>query len=66
MRQSNQFLVCMVALGLLLDLAKPTALEYRLRIGQAEGGGYELRWDAAGGQTKYTVHYTTGLGKSQW
>ena len=56
----------MVALGLLLDLAKPTALEYRLRIGQAEGGGHELRWDAAGGQTKYTVHYTTGLGKSQW
>ena len=66
MRQRNQFLVCMVALGLLLGLAKPAAQEYGLRIGQAEGGGHELRWDAAGGQAKYTVHYTTGLGKSQW
>ena len=56
----------MVALGLLLGLAKPAAQEYRLRIGEAEGGGHELRWDAAGGQAKYTVHYTTGLGKPQW
>ena len=66
MKRRNQFSVWMAALGLLLGLAKPAAQEYRLQIGQADEGGHELRWDAAGGQAKYTVEYATGLARPQW
>ena len=55
MKRHNQFSVWLAALGLLLGLAKPAAQEYRLQIGQADEGGHELRWDAAGGQARYTV-----------
>jgi len=51
---------------ILLGLAKPAAQEVRLRIGQVEGGGHELQWDAVGGQAKYTIEYATGLAKPQW
>ena len=66
----DQFCFWLVVVGLLSSLARPAneaaAQEYRLRIGEAETGGHELLWDAAGRQARYTVEYATDLAKSHW
>jgi hypothetical protein len=56
------FCIC----GLAKPVLEVTAQEYNLTIGAGVAGGFELNWDNAGQNAKYTVEYATDLAKQQW